>query len=153
MSLGANGFVNGTTTISLPSVETASPRGGLGDFIYSETNSASNTTQTRPDSNPDVFSGGADRIALRKSLSFGAAMLGWLYSTASCDNPALLPGMDGLLNEDEAEDREKDCSWSGKVATIRQFRVSCMGRLRARWSSVRDDKGWFGKESMEILGG
>ncbi|KAF6233109.1 hypothetical protein HO173_008653 [Letharia columbiana] len=30
MSLGANGFVNGTTTISLPSVETASPRGGLG---------------------------------------------------------------------------------------------------------------------------
>ena len=107
MSLGANRFVNGTTTISLPSVETASPRGGLGGFNYSETNSASNTTQTRPDSNPDVFSGGADRIALRKSVLFGAAMLSWLYSTASCDNPVLLPGMDGLLNENEAEKRER----------------------------------------------
>lgn len=27
--------------------------------------------------------------------------------TASCDNPVLLPGMDGFLNEDGAEDRER----------------------------------------------
>ncbi|CAF9942091.1 MAG: hypothetical protein ALECFALPRED_009481 [Alectoria fallacina] len=81
VSLGADGPVNGTATMSLPSIDTASPTGGLGGFIYSGMNGGSNGIQThdiRLDGNLAIFFGGADGIALNSNFLIGLVMLVWL---------------------------------------------------------------------------
>ncbi|CAD6572286.1 MAG: hypothetical protein ASARMPRED_005222 [Alectoria sarmentosa] len=79
VSLCADGPVNGTATISLPSIDTASPTGGLGGFIYSGINGGSKGTQNHgrgPGGNPAVFFGGADRIALNSNFLIDRLMGG-----------------------------------------------------------------------------
>lgn len=76
--------MNGTSTIPLPRVETASPTGELGGFICTAIIEGTSQTQnngTGPgNSNPEVFFGGADRNAFRRDVLIVPVMLIWLYS-------------------------------------------------------------------------
>ena len=74
--------MNGTATISLLSIDAASPIRRLGGFIYSGMNGGSNWLHThdiRLDGNLAIFFGGADRIALNSNFLIGMVMLIWLY--------------------------------------------------------------------------
>ena len=84
MSLGADGLVDGTVTISLPRVETDSVTDGkLGGFIYSGINAGlpkpTGNGSTGHGGNLEVFSANADRLLQGRRALIGAMMMIWLY--------------------------------------------------------------------------